>query len=72
MTDSQSSIQTLRQIFSASWITQGIWVAAELGIADRLVNGPLTAQELAEHFIGYCVRWPASASSLRTPRVAFH
>jgi hypothetical protein len=48
MTDSQSSIQTLRQIFSASWITQGIWVAAELGIADLLVNGPLTAEELAE------------------------
>ena len=48
MTDSQTSIQTLRQIFSASWITQGIWVAAELGIADLLVNGPLTAEELAE------------------------
>lgn len=47
MTDSQSGIQTLREIFNASWITQGIWVAAELGIADRLVNGPCTAKELA-------------------------
>ncbi len=48
MTDSQASVQTLNQIFGGSWITQGVWVAAELGIADLLANGPLTADELAE------------------------
>ncbi len=48
MTDSQASVQALNQIFGGSWITQGVWVAAELGIADLLVNGPLTADELAE------------------------
>ncbi len=48
MTDSQVSVQTLNQIFGGSWITQGVWVAAELGIADLLANGPLTADELAE------------------------
>jgi len=47
MTDNQSSLQTLTQILGASWITQGIWVASELGIADLLVNGPLTAEDLA-------------------------
>jgi hypothetical protein len=48
MTSSQASAQTFQQIFGASWITQGVWVAAELGIADLLVTGPLTAEELAE------------------------
>ena len=48
MDDSQSNKQSLNQIFGASWITQGVWVAAELGIADLLVNGPLTVEELAE------------------------
>jgi hypothetical protein len=48
MTDSQSSLQTFTQIFAGSWLTQGVWVAAELGIADLLVNGPLTAEGLAE------------------------
>jgi hypothetical protein len=31
-----------------AWNTQGIWVAAELGIADLLTEGPLTAEALAE------------------------
>jgi len=48
MTGDQSSMQFFRQVFGGSWITQGIWVAAELGIADLLAQGPLTAQELAE------------------------
>ncbi len=38
----------LNQIFVGSWITQGIFVAAELGIADLLTDGPRTAEELAE------------------------
>jgi hypothetical protein len=40
-------IEFYKQTFGGSWITQGIWVAAELGIADLLVQGPLTAEELA-------------------------
>ena len=30
-----------------SWVTQAIYVAAEIGIADLLANGPRTADELA-------------------------
>ena len=37
-----------RQVFGGSWITQGLWVAAELGIADLLADGPRTAGALAE------------------------
>jgi hypothetical protein len=48
MTDSPATLETFTQIFAGCWITQGVWVAAELGIADLLVNGPRTAEELAE------------------------
>lgn len=48
MTGDQSSMHFFRQVFGGSWITQGVWVAAELGIADLLAQGPLTAKELAE------------------------
>ncbi len=48
MTTSQSSLPTLNQIFSASWITQAVSVAAELAIADLLVDGPRMAEELAK------------------------
>jgi hypothetical protein len=48
MTDSQTSLQTLTQNFGGSWITQSVWVAAELRIADLPINGPLIAEELAE------------------------
>ena len=48
MTGDQSIMQFYRQIFGGSWMTQGVWVAAELGIADLLAQGPLTAKELAE------------------------
>ena len=47
MTQIQSS-QQLLQMMTGGWITQAIYVAAELGIADLLVDGPLTAEELAE------------------------
>lgn len=46
--DDQTKMEFFRQIFGGSWMTQGIWVAAELGIADLLVDGPLTAAELAK------------------------
>jgi SAM-dependent methyltransferase len=48
MTVDQSRMEFFKQMFSGSWITQGIWVAAELGIADLLIDGPRTAGELAE------------------------
>jgi hypothetical protein len=48
MTDDQPRLEFFKQMFGGSWITQGIWVVAELGIADLLTDGPLTAEELAE------------------------
>jgi SAM-dependent methyltransferase len=49
MMDNESRKEFFRQKFGGSWTTRGIYVAAELGIADLLVDGPLTAEELAEH-----------------------
>lgn len=43
-----SSAQMLSQMLVGAWITQGIYVAAELGIADLLAEKPRTAEELAE------------------------
>lgn len=43
----QSARQVLAQMLAGSWITQGIYAAAELGIADAIADGPLTAEELA-------------------------
>jgi hypothetical protein len=48
MSNKESSMEFFKQMFGGSWITQGIWVAAELGIADLLVDGPQTVQELAK------------------------
>jgi hypothetical protein len=48
MNDEKSHMEFFRQIFFGSWITQGIWVAAELGIADLLAEGSCTAGELAK------------------------
>lgn len=48
MTSQQSGIDFFKQIFSGSWITQGVWVVAELGIADLLAEEPQTAETLAE------------------------
>lgn len=36
------------QLMSGLWVTRGIYVAAKLGISDRLIDGPKTAVELAE------------------------
>lgn len=46
MTQTQSSQQLLKQMVGG-WITQAIYVASELGIADLLADGPQTADELA-------------------------
>jgi hypothetical protein len=47
MNNQDSRMEFFRQMFGGSWITQGLWVAAELGIADLLAEGPCTAEELA-------------------------
>ena len=39
--------QALSQMIVGSWITQAVYVAAELGIADRLAAGPRSADDLA-------------------------
>lgn len=44
----QSAKQVLNQMLGGSWITQGIYVAAELGIADAVADGPRTTEEIAE------------------------
>jgi len=49
MKETQDLKQAMNQMLGGYWITQAIYVAAELGIADLLVNGPLTVEELANH-----------------------
>jgi SAM-dependent methyltransferase len=44
---SKSTEQILNQMIVGSWVTQAIYVAAEIGIADFLAAGPRTADELA-------------------------
>ncbi|NIS65070.1 MAG: methyltransferase, partial [Gemmatimonadales bacterium] len=39
--------QMLNRMIVGSWVTQAIYVAAEIGIADLLAGGPRTADELA-------------------------
>lgn len=48
MSNKESNMEFFKQMFGGSWITQGISVAAELGIADLLVAEPQTVQELAK------------------------
>ena len=47
MDDSGTTEQVLNRMIVGSWVTQAIYVAAELGIADVLAAGPRTADELA-------------------------
>jgi SAM-dependent methyltransferase len=46
MTEVQAS-QQLSRLTIGGWITQAVYVAADLGIADLLIDGPLTVDELA-------------------------
>jgi hypothetical protein len=39
--------QQIAQIITGYWLSQAVYVAAKLGLADRLQNGPRTADELA-------------------------
>lgn len=47
MSGDNNGLGFYRQVFGGSWVTQGLWAAAELGLADRLAGGPATADELA-------------------------
>jgi predicted O-methyltransferase YrrM len=47
MENTGQSEQVLNQMIIGSWVTQAIYVAAEIGIADLLDVGPRTAKELA-------------------------
>jgi C-methyltransferase len=44
--DLTSSVELLR-MSSAAWLSQALGVAAELGIADLLADGPRSVDELA-------------------------
>ncbi|TQM32873.1 methyltransferase [Nocardia bhagyanarayanae] len=39
---------SMLEMITASWLTQAVYTAAKLGIADELSAGPLDAEELAE------------------------
>jgi hypothetical protein len=47
MSVAEDAERILNRMIVGSWITQAIYVAAELGIADHLAAGPRTADELA-------------------------
>jgi hypothetical protein len=44
---SETMAEQLMGIITSSWMSQAIYVAAQLGIADHLAEGPRTADELA-------------------------
>jgi hypothetical protein len=75
--DELSPRDTLWRMTTAYQVSQAIHVAATLGIADLLEDGPRSAEELAEATgthesarSGSCVPWPASACSPRRPTAA--
>lgn len=42
-----SPVEVMLQMMSGFWVSRGIWIAAKLGIADLLKDGPKSAAELA-------------------------
>ncbi len=44
----ENTEQMMNRMIVGSWVTQAIYVAAEIGIADLLASGPRTAEELAQ------------------------
>lgn len=44
----ENTEQMMNRMIVGSWVTQAIYVAAEIGIADLLAPGPRTAEELAQ------------------------
>jgi len=45
--ESESPERQLAQMLSGYWVTQAVYVAAKLGLADLLKDGPLSFEELA-------------------------
>jgi|SRR6516164_4150877 len=67
------SSQRILQMLTGKWIAQAVSVAATLGIADLLVGGPQSVEQLPRqppririHCIACCVRWPVLGSSQKT------
>ena len=59
----------LFQMMTGYWVTQALYVAAKLGIADLLREGPVNCDVLAgktvrmrSHSIAHCVLLPVSGS----------
>src|SRR5437867_1749028 len=42
-----SAAETIAQMASGYWVSQALYVAAKLGIADMLASGPRSIEELA-------------------------
>ena len=40
-------LERMRELLTGYWTSQALYVAAKLGVADRLCDGPRTADELA-------------------------
>jgi O-methyltransferase domain/Dimerisation domain len=47
-TDISSPVDAMSQMMTGYWVSQAIFVVAQLGIADRLASGPMTYDHLAE------------------------
>ncbi len=65
---------TLLQMMTGYWVSQALYVAAKLGVADLLVDGPRSVETwrqrrkpMLSRFTACCGRWPASASSPKQP-----
>lgn len=68
--DAAEAQATLQRLTNGYWITQIIYVAAKLGIADLLKGGrwsrAATIRRSASCTISRCSRWPEAASAVRT------
>lgn len=48
MANESAAIEFFKKVYGGAWITQALWVAADLGIADLLAAGPLPIEVLAQ------------------------
>ena len=78
-TDTSTAAVQLLQMMTGYWVSQGVYVAAKLGIADHLAMGPVHYEDLARKTIPMrfpcielCVLWPASACSRKSMRDSLH
>jgi hypothetical protein len=71
------SPEALLQMITGFWISQAIYAAAKLGIADLVKEGPKPCEELArlrerihKRSIACCVRWRVSTYSAKARMAA--